>query len=112
MEIAAVAGSRDKARADRELAEALVWLALRRIRREHRIERGDDTGVIEVFGVELGEPRAVECRAEVEVVAAGAFADKADFRQVGPRAAVRAAGHADDGVVGREAVSREPLVPR
>jgi hypothetical protein len=101
-----------KARADREFAKAFVGLAFFRIGREHRIEGGDDTGVIEVFGVQLRQPRAVECRAEIEVVAAGAFADEADFREIGPRAAVRAAGHADDDVVGGEAVGGEPFVER
>ena len=112
VEVAAVAGSRHEARADREFAEPLARLALLRISREQRIERRDDSVVLEVFGVKLGEPRAVERRAEIEVVAAGPFADQADLGDIRPRAAVRAAGHADDDVVVGEAVRREPLVER
>ena len=66
----------------------------------------------QVLGVELGQPRAVERRAEIEVVAAGSFADQADLGEIGPRAAVRAAGHADDDVVVGEAVRGQPLVER
>jgi len=93
-----------------QFAEALARLALCGIGGEHRIEGGDDTGVIEVFGIELGEPRAVECRAEIEIVTAGAFADEADLREIGPGAAVRAAGHADDDIVGGKAVGGESLI--
>src|SRR5262245_15003303 len=67
VEVAAVAGGRDKARADRKRAEALAWLPLVSIGLEQRIERRHDAVVIEVLGVELGQPRAVEGRAEIEV---------------------------------------------
>ena len=76
------------------------FCAFGRVGREDRIERGDDAGVIEVLGIELRQARAVEGRAEIEVVAARSFADEADLGEIGPRAAVRAAGHADDDVVG------------
>ena len=68
--------------------------------REQRIKRGNDAGVIEVFAIKLVEPRAVEGAAEIEIVAAGTFADQADFGKIRPGAAVRASGHANDDVIG------------
>ena len=65
-----------------------------------------------ILGVKLRQARAVERGAEIEVVAAGSFADQTDLGEIGPRAAVRAAGHADDDVVVGKAVGRKPRVER
>ena len=74
----AVAGSRDKARADcgsRSVRSAGAAC----IGGEHRIEGGDDAGVIEVFGVEL-ESRVRRTRRRDRGCNGRAFADEADFR--------------------------------
>src|SRR5690606_40356822 len=52
-----------------------------------------------ILRLELVEPRAVESGAEVEIIGLRTAADEADFGEIGPGAAVRAAGHADDDVV-------------
>ncbi len=103
--------ARHEAGADDEIAEALAGLALLRVGGEQRIERRDDAVVLQILGVELGQARAVERGAEIEVVAAGAFADQADLGEIGPRAAVRAAGHADDDVVLGKAVRARAARP-
>ncbi len=104
MEVGAVAARGDGAGTDHEVAEALAFLPPGDVSRKQRIERGDDPGVIEIFGVELVHARAVEGRAEIKVVAARPFADQADLGEIRPRAAVRASGHADDDVVSRQSV--------
>src|SRR6185437_4668443 len=109
MEVAAVPGLGHEAGADAEGAEALALLALPGIGGKQRIERSDDAGVIEILGIELVHARTVERRAEIKIVAARPFADQADLGEIRPRAAVRAAGHADDDVVGGQAVRREFL---
>jgi hypothetical protein len=101
---------RDEAGTDGEIAEALALLPVGRIGRDNWIERGDDRGVLEILGVELGQARAIEGGAEIEVVAARAFADQADFGEIRSRAAIRAAGHADDDVVGGQPMGGEPLL--
>src|SRR5476649_573260 len=104
VEVAAVAGGGDEAGANGEIAEALALLPPGGIGRENRIERGDDRAMLEILGVELVHARAVVGGAEIKIVTARPFADQANFRKVWPSAAVRAAGHADDDVVGREIV--------
>ena len=112
MEICAVAARGDVAGADHEVAEALAFLPPGDVSRKQCIERGDDPGVIEIFGVELVHARAAEGRAEIKVVAARPFADQADLGEIRPRAAVRASGHADDDVVGRQSVRCKFLIER
>src|SRR5579875_3168986 len=85
----------------------LAGRAPRRIGGEERGERGDDLLVPDVLAVELVEPRAVEGAAEIEVVEAGIAADEADLGEIGPRAAVRAARHADGDLVLAEPVAVE-----
>src|SRR6185437_15654687 len=87
VEVEPVDGLRNKAGADREVAEALALLPIGRISRENRIERRDDALVVEVLGVKLAHARAVKGGAEIEVVAAGTFADQADLGDIGPRTA-------------------------
>src|SRR6187397_522479 len=112
MEICAVAARGDVAGADHEVAEALAFLPPGDVSRKQWIEGSDDANVIKIFGVELVHARAVERRAEIEVVAARPFADQADLGEVRPRAAVRASGHADDDVVGRQSVRCKFLIER
>src|SRR5262244_838348 len=88
VEVGAVAARGDVAGPDHEIAETLALLPLFYICGEQRVERGDDAGVIEIFGVELVHPRAVEGRAEIKVVAARSFADQANFGKIRPRATV------------------------
>src|SRR5712675_1276574 len=108
VEIAPIAGRRDVAGADDEVAEALARDALARVSAKQGIEPGDDLVVLQVLGIELGQARSVEGGAEIEIVAARSFADQADLGDVGPRAAVGAARHADHDVVGREIMRRHP----
>ena len=112
MEVTPVRRTRDKTGADREIAEPLARLPIRRISREYRIERGNKRVVIEVFRIELGQTRSVERRAEIEIVSPRPFSDQTDLGEIGPRAAVGAAGHADDNVVGGQAVTCEAVVER
>ena len=72
---------------------------------EQRRQRGDDGVVVDILAIQLVQARAVERAAEIEIVDAGAATDETDLRQVRPRAAVRAAGHADGDVVLRQADS-------
>ena len=98
--------------ANDEVAEMLAGLALAGIGGKQRIEARDDCGMIDILGIELGKARAVERRAEIKIVAAWTFSDEADLCEIRPRAAVRAAGYANDDVVGREAMCREPRIQR
>src|SRR3954452_19867323 len=82
VEVAAVRRPRDVAGADQEGAEALAGLAVVRVGRKQRVQGGDDAVVLEVLGVELRQPRALERAAEIEVVAARTFAHEADLRDV------------------------------
>src|SRR5258705_3861373 len=83
VEVATVAGRRHEARPDHEIAEAFAALAVCRISGEQRIECAYDAGVIEVFGIKLGEARAVEGGAEIKIVTARPFAEEPYLRQVG-----------------------------
>src|SRR6516165_4158460 len=112
MKITAVAGSRDEAGADDEIPEMLVGPASGGVGRKYRIKPRDDGLMAEVLAVELGEPRAVEGSAEIEVVAARTFSHEPDLGQIRPRAAVRAAGHANDDVVFGKAVRGKPRLER
>src|SRR5665213_3695632 len=112
VEVAAIAGGGDEAGADGEIAEALTFLPPGGISRKEGIERGDDAVVIEILGVELVHARAVEGAAEIEIVATRPLPHQSDLGDVWPCAAVRAAGHADDDVVGGKPVHRESLVQR
>src|SRR3954468_23824053 len=112
VEVTAVHGLRDMAGAEEKSPEALARLALLGICGKERIQGSDDALVLEVLGVELRQPGAVERRSEVEVVTAGPFAHEAELGDVGPRAAVRAAGHADGDLVLGKAARREPLLER
>src|SRR5581483_4794241 len=112
MEIGAVAARGDEAGADHVVAEALALPPFFGISRKQRFERGNDTGVIEIFRVKLVHARAVEGRAEVEIVAARPLPDDAYFGEVGPRAAVRATRHANHDVVRGQTVRGEFLVER
>src|SRR6266702_6466191 len=112
MKLPPVAAPGDEAGADDELAEALAFGALGGIGGKQRIERRDDRGVVEVFGIELVQARSVDGGAEIEVVAAWSLADQTDLGQVGPRAAIRAAGHADDDLIIAEPMRGEPLFER
>src|ERR1700681_3153173 len=86
VEIAPVARRRDVAGADDEIAEALAGDALARVSAKQGIEPGDDLVVLEILGIELGQARSVEGGAEIEIVAAGPFADQSDLGDVGPGA--------------------------
>src|SRR3981081_941488 len=112
VEIAPIAGRCDVAGADDEIAEALAGDALARVSAKQGIEPGDDLVVLQILGIELGQARSVEGGAEIKIVAAGSFADQSDLGDVGPRAAVGAAGHADHDVVAREIMRRQPRVER
>src|SRR6266702_7523578 len=95
----AVAGGGNEAGADHVIAEMLAVLALARIGGKHRVQGGKNRIVIEILGVEFRHARAVERGAEIEVVAARAFAHEGDLGEVWSRAAVGAPGHTDDDVV-------------
>ena len=110
MEICAVAARGDVAGADHEVAEALAFLPPGDVSRKQWIERGDDPGVIEIFGVELVHARAVETRTEIEVVTSRSFADQANLSKVGPRAAIGATRHANDDIVRGKPVRCELFV--
>ena len=112
MKIGAVARRRDEPGTDGKGAETFARLPPLGIGREQRVERGNDAGMIEIFAIKLVEPRAVEGAAQIEIVAAGAFADQADFGEIGPGAAVRASGHADDDVIGGKTMRRKPVIER
>src|SRR5262249_62383435 len=101
VEITAIGSRCDKSGANGEIADPLALVPVGGIGSEHRVERGDDAGVIKILCVELGQARAVEGSAEIHVVTAWPFPDQADLGEVRPRAAVRAAGHAYENVVGR-----------
>ena len=66
----------------------LTRLALGGISGKYGIKPRDDCGVIDVFGIELGKARAVECRTEIKVVPSRPLLDEADLGEIGPRAAV------------------------
>src|SRR3984893_7978888 len=112
VKITAVRSRRDEAHAQKKFAEGLAVRAQPRIGREQGLKRLDDGFVLDVLGIELREPRAVEGTAEIKIVTARAFADQADLGEVRPRAAVRAAGHAEDDVFSRKPVRLQPLLER
>src|SRR5690606_28002098 len=101
MKLASGARRRDDVGADEEIAEALAIGAFLRVAGEQGIEQRDDLRLPNILRVELVEPRAVESGAEVEIISVRTATDEADFGEIGPGAAVRAAGHADDDVVVR-----------
>ncbi len=78
------------------VAEAFVVLAFLGVAFEDGLEGGDD-----LLFFDAGDERTVESGAagvapDVELVAAGAAPDEAEFSHVGPGASVGATGHADD----------------
>ena len=89
----------DVAGADGEVAEMLARIALARVAVDDWLKRGDDLLVGQAFPVEFVQPVARESAAQVQVVLAKILADQRDLGQVGPGAAIRATGHADDDVV-------------
>ena len=99
VEVAPGSRWRDVAFADHEVAEALAGLALLGVALDQGGERRDDLVVPDVLAVQLVQARAVEGGAEIEVVLAGGAPDQADLGEIGPGAAVGAAGHADHDVV-------------
>src|ERR1700730_3187335 len=102
VKIEAVRSRRDEAHAQKKFAEGLAVRAQPRIGREQGLKRLDDGFMFDILGIELRETRAVEGTAEIKIVTAGAFADQADLGEVRPRAAIRAARHANDDVLLRE----------
>src|SRR5208283_2633112 len=84
-----------------KIAKMLARLPLLGIALNDRLERGEDLLLADVLTVQPVHPRAGKVGSEVQVVLAQAFADKANFSQVGPGATVGTAGHADhDFVIG------------
>src|SRR5215470_2255452 len=104
VKVGAVCGGRDETGTDHEATKPFLGFAVGGVGGKERVQFGDDSGVVEVFGIEFGEPRAVKGSAQIKVVAARPFAHEANFGEVWARAAVRAAGHADDDLVLGEAV--------
>jgi hypothetical protein len=82
VEVGCVHGRRDVFCADQEITEAPAFAALFRIGRKQRIECRQNAVVVEVFRVEFRQARAVEGAAEIKIISP-AFADKADFGDVG-----------------------------
>src|SRR5918999_2942019 len=109
MEIRAIAGWRDKARADHVVSKMFARLALGHEGGKNRIERGDDAFVIEILGKKFRQPLAVEGAAEIEIVFAWVFPDEPDLGNVGPCATIRAAGHTDDDLVIAESMGGKTL---
>src|SRR5690606_33714527 len=99
MKLASGARRRDDAGADEEISEVLAIGAFLRVAGEQGIEQRDDLRLPKILRVELVEPCAVESGAEVEIISVRTAADEANFGEIRPGAAVRAAGHADDDVV-------------
>ena len=60
---------------------------------QHGHERGDKLLQRHAVAIEKAEPVADAAAAEIDGITAGGAADDADVRVVGPRTAVRAAGH-------------------
>src|SRR5205085_11329945 len=98
VKIATVASCSNEAGANGEIAKMFVAVTLGRIGGKKWIEPFDDRGMIEVLGIELGKARAVECGAQIKVVATRRFSDEADLSEIRSRATVGAAGHPNDDV--------------
>src|SRR5262252_1294526 len=112
VKVSTVCGRSDEAGAGHEAAKPFLGFTLGGVGGKERVQFGNDPGMVEVFGVELGEPRAVKGSAEIKIIAARPFAHEADLGEIGARAAVRAAGHADHDLVLGEAVRGEPFFER
>src|SRR5690349_506974 len=92
----------DMADANGEVAKPLVGDAALGVIPQQRRECSDDCIAIDVAPVQLVHPRAVEGAAQVKIVDTRAATDQADLRQIGPRAAIGTACHADGYVVLRQ----------
>src|SRR5262249_8323954 len=112
MKIAAVAGARHEPGANDEFAEAFAVTAPRGVRGEYRVEHRHDARAGKILAVKRGRWWAVIGCAEIEIVASGSSADQANLGEIGPRAAIRATGHADNDVVLLDSVRRQPLLQR
>ena len=81
-------------------------IAFLREAREHRAQFVFDVRVLDHVLPDAVEPRAGGVAAEPDLIASRRFADKRDLRHVRPRAAVRAAGRADDDFLAAQAELR------
>src|SRR5262249_31464196 len=84
---------------DCEVAEAFSLVALFRIMEQDRLAGSNDTLLVHILSHKLVETRSIERGATIEIVEAGIAAHESDFSEVGPRAAIGTAGHADDDFV-------------
>src|SRR6185437_382433 len=91
-------------RAHAEIAEMLARLPPGRVAAEEPVEGREDFRFPDVFADHLVEPLAMEAAANIEVVLAGRPAGQRDLGDIGPRTAVRAAGHPE-----RDRLVRQPV---
>ena len=88
---------------DGEIAELLVRHSARRHSGRALAERVEDGRFADILEGHLVEALPVEAAAEIQIVFAGRAAGEPDLGDIGPRAAVRAAAHADgDGLIARD----------